>query len=976
MPQPEENEIFVATQLNPGALEADLRYALDAEVRFDAGSRALYATDASNYRQIPIGVVLPRTTEAVIKTLEICHRHGAPVVSRGGGTGLCGQTCNVAVVIDHSKYLNRILELDPEKGFAWVEPGVILDQLREQAENYHLTFGPDPATHTHNTLGGMIGNNSCGVHSVMAGRTVDNILELDVITYDGVRITVGETTDLELEEIIAQGGRRGEIYAGLKSIRDRQAKRIRERYPKIPRRVSGYNLDELLPENGFNVAHALVGTEGTCVTILAAKVRLVHSPPARSILLLGYPDVYSAGDHVPEILKFEPVGLEGLDDLLVKFMQKKKLHPEDIELLPPGKGWLLVEFGGETEEESDQKAKDAMEALKKLKDPPSMKLFIDEKEEKRIWEVRESGLGATANVPGFPLSWPGWEDAAVAPDKIGGYLREFRKLLDRHGLNASLYGHFGDGCIHCRISFDLFSAEGVANFTSFLDHASDLVVSYGGSFSAEHGDGQSKALYLRKMYGDELIEAFRQFKGLWDPQWKMNPGKVVDPYHPDQNLRLGVTYDPWQPETRFRFPTDETSFARATLRCVGVGECRRTHNAFMCPSFQATREEQHTTRGRAHLLFEMFRRDFIKDGWRSVEVRDALELCLSCKGCKGECPVNVDMAAYKAEFLHHHYHNRLRPRPAYSMGLFGIWGRLGAGMPRLANLVSHATLLSGVVKWIGGIASQRSMPTFAPESFTSAYRRQEKQPEQKGKEVVLYPDIFNDCFYPEILHAACEVLERFGYQVIVPDQNPPAVRPPMDYGMLDYAMKRMEEVIDQLSPYVRRGIPVVILEPSTAAVFRDELPELLPEHQDGKRLTAHTFLMSEFVLREGLTPPNLPGKVLLQAHCHEKSVLSLHAKAAHELLAKMGLSVEEPEKGCCGMAGSFGFESGKYEVSMKIAEANLLPAVREAGAETYIVADGFSCRTQIQQGAGKRALHTAELLHLAFTRTLLPPPAK
>jgi Fe-S oxidoreductase len=516
----------------------------------------------------------------------------------------------------------------------------------------------------------------------------------------------------------------------------------------------------------------------------------------------------------------------------------------------------------------------------------------------------------------------------------------------------------------------------VANFNSFLDHASDLVVRYGGSFSAEHGDGQSKALYLRKMYGDELIEAFRQFKALWDPQWKMNPGKVVDPYHPDQNLRLGVNYDPWQPETRFRFPSDETSFARATLRCVGVGECRRTHDAFMCPSFQATREEQHTTRGRAHLLFEMFRRDFIKDGWDSREVLDALELCLSCKGCKGECPVNVDMASYKAEFLHHYYRRRLRPRPAYSMGLFGIWGRLGAGMPRLANLVSHAPLLSGVVKWIGGIDSARSMPTFAPESFTSAYRRSDKEPEQKGKDVVLYPDIFNDCFYPEILHAACEVLERFGYRVIIPDENPPAVRPPMDYGMLDYALKRLHEAIDLLSPYVRRGIPVVILEPSTAAVFRDELPELLPEHQDGKRLTAHTFLMSEFVLHEELQPPSLPGKVLLQAHCHEKSVLSLHARTAHELLAKMGLSVEEPEKGCCGMAGSFGFESGKYEVSMKIAGTNLLPAVREAGTETYIVADGFSCRTQILQGTGKRALHTAELLHLAFNRPLLPPPSK
>lgn len=635
MTRPEDNETFVASKLNPGALEADLRYSVDGEIRFDAGSRALYATDASNYRQIPIGVVLPRTTEAVLKTLEICRGHGAPVVSRGGGTGLCGQTCNVAVVIDHSKYLNRILDLDPEQRFAWVEPGVILDELREQAERYHLTFGPDPATHTHNTLGGMIGNNSCGVHSVLTGRTVDNVLELDVVTYDGVRMTVGPTTEGELEEIISGGGRRGEIYDGLRDIRDGFAELIRKRYPKIPRRVSGYNLDGLLPENRFNVAQALVGTEGTCVTVLAAKLRLVHSPPHRSLLVLGYPDVFSAGDHVSEIMKFSPAGLEGLDEMLVSFMKKKELHIEDIPLLPKGKGWLLVEFGGETPEEATGNARRTMQALSKAKEPPEMGLFLDPEEAQTIWEIRESGLGATSNVPGMPLAWPGWEDAAIPPERIGEYLREFRTLLEEHGLTAALYGHFGDGCIHCRISFDLFSPEGIANFSAFLEKASDLVVSYGGSFSAEHGDGQSKAIFLRKMYGDELLNAFRRFKALWDPHGKMNPGKVIDPYFPNQNLRLGVDYNPWQPETSFRFPSDRGSFARATLRCVGVGKCRRTHDAFMCPSFVGTREEKHTTRGRAHLLFEMFRGDFIKGRWRSHEVREALEFCLSCKGVQG-----------------------------------------------------------------------------------------------------------------------------------------------------------------------------------------------------------------------------------------------------------------------------------------------------------------------------------------------------
>ncbi|QWV94702.1 FAD-binding protein [Geomonas oryzisoli] len=952
--------------VNAKALEADLRAEVDGEVRFDSTSRALYATDASNYRQVPIGVVLPKTTDAVVKTLEVCRRHGVPVVSRGGGTALCGQTCNVAVVIDHSKYLRGILEIDPQKRIARVQPGVVLDQLRDETEKFHLTYGPDPATHDHNTFGGMIGNNSCGIHSVMAGRTADNVLELDVVTYDGVRMTVGPTSEDELTRIIAAGGRRGEIYAGLREIRDRYARDIRRRYPKIPRRVSGFNLDDLLPENDFNVARALVGTEGTCITVLEATVRLVHSPPARTLLVLGYPDVYSAADDIGALMEFEPVGLEGLDELLIKFMKKKKLHPEDVELLPKGNGWLLAEFGGDTKEESDRKARQAMKKIGKRHDPPSMKLFTDKKEEKMVWEVRESGLGATANVPGVPLGWPGWEDAAVPPDKVGSYLRDFHALLKEHGLIASLYGHFGDGCIHCRISFDLFTHQGVQNYLAFLDKATDLVVRYGGSFSAEHGDGQSKAMYLEKMYGPELLEAFRRFKELWDPEWKMNPGKVVEPFRPDQNLRLGPEYNPWQPETRFRFPNDDGSFPRAILRCVGVGKCRRTHDAFMCPSFLATLEEKHTTRGRAHLLFEMFRGDFVADGWHSKEVLESLEFCLSCKGCKTDCPVNVDMATYKAEFLHHHYRHRLRPLPAYSMGLFGIWGSLGARVPALANLAGQTPVLRDITKALGGIARQRSMPRFADETFTSWYKSGKHGGHSEGRRVVLYPDIFNDCFFPETLKAAFEVLTRYGYQVIVPKKRPPAVRPPIDYGMLDYARKKILKAVQLLSPYVRQGIPVLILEPSSAAVFRDELSELYPQHEDGKRVTSLTVTLSEFMKRESLTPPKLSGSIVYQAHCHQKALLN--PEAAHELFRQMGLTVVEPQQGCCGMAGSFGFEKGKYDISMRIGEMGLLPVVRQAGCGDYIVADGFSCRTQILQATKRKPLHLAELLLLALNR--------
>ncbi|MGZ5009309.1 MAG: FAD-binding oxidoreductase, partial [Methylobacter sp.] len=451
------------------ALADELSRNIHGEVRFDNGSRALYATDASNYRQVPIGVVIPKSVDDVIATVAACSRHGAPIVSRGGGTSLAGQCCNVAVVIDMSKYLTRILELNPDNKTARVEPGCVLDDLRDAAEKHHLTFAPDPSTHSHNTLGGMIGNNSCGVHSVMGGKTVDNVIELDVLLYDGTRLKVGQTDIKEFERIVAEGGRRGEIYARLKALCDQQADRIRSRYPKIPRRVSGYNLDELLPENGFNVARALVGTEGTCVVILEATLRLVDSPPARSLLVLGYSDVFGAGDHVPEVLKHKPIGLEGIDDCLVADMKAINLHPEDIQLLPEGGGWLLAEFGGNNKNESDALATACMDALQQSGNPPTMKLFDKPEEEKMIWKVRESGLGATAHVPNKKITWEGWEDAAVPPDKVGDYLRDFRKLLEKFGYECDLYGHFGQGCIHTRIDFDLETDAGIQTFHAFLN---------------------------------------------------------------------------------------------------------------------------------------------------------------------------------------------------------------------------------------------------------------------------------------------------------------------------------------------------------------------------------------------------------------------------------------------------------------------------------------------------------------------------
>jgi FAD/FMN-containing dehydrogenase/Fe-S oxidoreductase len=946
------------------ALESDLRVRVAGEVRFDTSSRALYATDGSSYRQVPIGVVIPRNYEDVIATIATCREHGAPVLSRGGGTSLAGQCCNTAVVLDFSKYLAEILEIDPARKLARVQPGVILDHLRNAAEQHHLTFAPDPATHDRCTLGGMIGNNSCGVHSVMAGKTDDNIEALDVQTYDGVRMKVGATAPDELEKIIGSGGRRGEIYASLKAIADTYGDLVRSRYPHIPRRVSGYNLNYLLPENGFHVARALVGSEGTCVTVLEATCRLVESPPERVLVVLGYPDIFQAADHVPDVMAHKPIGLEGVDDLLAEYTRRRGINAEGLALLPPGGGWLLAEFGAQTHAEAESQARGLMDALSRSVTPPNMRLCTTA-EAKHVWIVRESSLGVISHVPGEPLSWEGWEDSAVAPEKLGNYLRDLKRLMGRFGYHGTLYGHFGHACVHTRLNFDYASEEGIARFRQFMNEAADLVVSYGGSLSGEHGDGQARAELLPKMFGPELIRAFNEFKAAWDPDWKMNPGKVVEPYRIDENLRLGPDYDPWRPPTHFKFPDDHGSLAHATLRCVGVGKCRHYEDGVMCPSFRVTREEEHSTRGRAHLLWEMANGEVIQDGWQSEEVKNSLDLCLSCKGCKSECPVSVDLATYKAEFLSHYHEGRLRPLNHYAFGNIDFWARLASNAPGLVNIATQLPFLRDIAKVVTGIPKQRSIPAFAPQTFKSWFRRHQPL-HRDGPIVVLWPDTFNNYFLPNTAKAAVDVLENAGFRVELPQGNLCCGRPLYDFGMLDRAEDLLLQILDALAPEIEAGVPIVGLEPSCVAVFRDELCNLFPRDERAHRLSRQTFLLSEFLENyKNLIPlPRFERRAIVHGHCHHKSILKMYAEEA--VLSRIGLDCHAPSPGCCGMAGSFGFEDDKYDVSMAIGELELLPAIRKAPPDWLVIANGFSCREQIAQGTDRQALHLAEILQMAL----------
>jgi FAD/FMN-containing dehydrogenase/Fe-S oxidoreductase len=944
------------------ALQHELRTALGDAVRFDTAHRAAYASEASNYRQVPIGVVVPRSLDEVVTAVAICRRHDAPVLMRGAGTSMNGQCVNVAVVLDVSQHCHRIVELDAGQRYAIVEPGIVCDSLRDAAEAHGLTFAPDPATHSRCTLGGMIGNNSCGAHSVMAGKTLENVEALEVLTYDGDRFWVGPTPDAELDAIVAAGGGRGALYAGLRTLRDEYGERIRARFPDIKRRVSGYNLDQLLPENGFNLARALVGSEGTCAIVLQARVSLVKSPPQRVLLVLGFPDIYTAGDAAPEFLALGPIAIEGLDRQIVRGLQARGLRAAEIALLPEGDAWVVLEFGADTVAAATAQAEHAAAyfSQRSAGPHPSTRLVVDKAEQGRIWLVRETGASATALsiTPGQPDPVVGWEDAAVDPAQLGHYLRAFQALVDRCGYQTSLYGHFGDGCVHARITFDTRTAQGLLTWRDFTRQAAELVVRFGGSLSGEHGDGQAKGEFLPIMYGPELMAALESFKALWDPRGRLNPRKLVHAYRMDENLRTGPEYKLVNLQTRLAFRSAEgDGFQRQVERCIGMGRCRSLQGNTMCPSYRASREERYSTRGRAHLLWEMLQGETIADGWHSTEVKEALDTCLSCKGCRSDCPTQTDMAAYKAEFLSHYHEQHPRERQALSMGRIGDWAPLAGRAPWLANLFTQTPGLSQLSKWIAGVAPGRAMPRFAARP----YSRQPAPAARPGAQrVLLWVDTFCEHFHPEVATAAREVLAHAGYDAVAP-QGLCCGRPLYDFGQLDLARQRLASILDALGPQLEQGVALVGLEPGCLSVFKDELLKLFPDDARAQRLAKQSFLLGDFLVAQGYVPPKIDADVLVHAHCHQKALFG-NAGSDMALLRQAGARATLLDSGCCGMAGSFGFNPKHAALSLQIGEQVLLPAVRAAAPATVVLTNGFSCREQIAQGTGREAVHLAELL--------------
>ncbi|MGC8635365.1 MAG: FAD-binding and (Fe-S)-binding domain-containing protein [Candidatus Limnocylindrales bacterium] len=973
----------------PSALEADLRRALRGEVRFDAASRAVYATDSSNYRQIPIGIVFPRDHEDVVAALRVCAEHDAPVLARGTGTSLAGQACNAAVILDTSRYLTRILEIDPEARTARVEPGVVLDDLRRAAEAYGLTFGPDPATHAWCTLGGMIGNNSCGSHALFAGKTVDNVERLQVVLYGGETLEFGAYDEAAYAAALAADGRLGEVLGGLRAISDRYGALVRERYPDIPRRVSGYNLDQLLPEHGFHVARSLVGSESTCAVITEATLRLTISPRHRRMVVLGYPDIFAAADAVPSLLRHPLLALEGFDVTLTDQMRARPLNVEHLPLLPEGRGWLIAELGSNDPAEADARTE---AFLTDLPAEVTWRRYDDVSRQARVWLVRESGLGATAITTEGRRNHEGWEDAAVAPEKLGAYLRAITALWAEFGYHGAWYGHFGQGCVHTRNNFDFSSPAGVAAFRAYIERAADLVVSLGGSISGEHGDGQARGELLGRMYGPELLEAFRAFRAVFDPRGRMNPGKLIDARPLDADLRFGPTYRrSTLGPSHFRFGAAGTSLQAAAERCVGVGACRRDDAGSMCPSYRATRDERHSTRGRAKLLVELFQGEITPASWHNEDVRAALDLCLSCKGCATDCPTGVDMATYKAEFLSHYYAGRLRPRSMYAFALLPWALRLAAPVTPLANALLGAPGLGRLVRRAAGVTTERPAPRLARVPFRRSALAATHR-DRADASVVVWPDTFTDAFTPTAAEDLIAVLEAAGERVAVPSRWACCGRTLYDAGMLALARRTLAQLLDVLDPWIAAGVPVVVPEPSCLSAFRDELPALLWRDPRSARLASlarspaeqllaspgFAALLDRRVRSPGQTPPRLApgevgehadrdvpsvesrGRVVVHPHCQGRAA-GLPA-SDRALLERLGFTPEILDAGCCGLAGSFGYSHEHEALSRRIGEEQWLPRVRAAVEPgDPLVIDGFSCTMQLSHLS---ELHSTPLISL------------
>ncbi|MGO3060833.1 FAD-binding and (Fe-S)-binding domain-containing protein [Corynebacterium casei] len=926
-------------------------------MREDMTTRAAYSSDASIFRRIPKAVLEPKSVEDIRDGIAIAQERGWSIISRGGGTSVAGNAIGTGLIIDTSRYFNRILDIDVDNRTATVEPGVVCDALRDAVAEHGLTYGPDPSTHSRCTIGGMVANNACGSHSVAYGTAAENLVSVTIMLANGEEVTFDshgvsdENIDKQLHQLV-----------------DAHANLIDTELGRFPRQVSGYGLHYLLDKHGFDAAKAIAGTEGTVGVITKMTVKLVEVPKVKALAVLAFETVYDAASaaarlRLPGVATIEGMGGDLLDALRSKRGQEKAGGnlPGNRKGIPAG-GWIYCEVGGDTLDEAEALAETVAVSVRTV----DSVVVSEPKEMRELWRIREASAGVVTRLPDGGEAWPNWEDSAVPPENLADYLRDLYALMDKYSLRGIPFGHFGEGCVHVRISFDFGSEEGIEIFNKFMNEAAELVSSYDGSLSGEHGDGRARSALLDRMYSEEMRALFKQFKNILDPDGLFNPGVLVDPDEVTEGLRMAPGQRTFELTPVHKFSHDRGSMVNAVNRCVGVSACRSEENS-MCPSFQITGDEVHSTRGRARLLSEMFRGESVADGYKSEEVLEALDLCLSCKACASECPVNVDMATYKSEFLHKHYKGKIRPMAHYMMGWLPLLGHIAHKvplLPRIIDMSMRTPVLRTVIAKVGGLDTSRPLIRFAPSSLRKWHKKRSNN--QATKTVVLWPDSFNASLDTSPATAAVEVLETLGYRVEIPQEFVCCGLTWHSTGQLDMTQRVLKQTAKVMKPYTDRGLTVIGIEPSCTVMLKGEATELSDDpaiHQLAKSTVSFAEfvapLIKEKVDSGEIQPANI--SALTQVHCHEKSLGDPQHSA--KLLDALGVSQSDIETGCCGLAGNWGFEKGHAEMSMALGERELFPKVRDAGAQgNAVIADGFSCRTHIDQGTGFAPQHVAEIV--------------
>ncbi|MCI0878613.1 MAG: FAD-binding protein [Chloroflexi bacterium] len=964
-----------------------LRARVSGEVRFDPFSRVLYSTDASIYQMEPVGVVIPRSVDDVLAVMEVAKKNNVPVLPRAGGTSLAGQTVNHAIVIDFSKYLNQVIEVNPEEMWVRVQPGIVLDQLNRELAVHGLQYAPDPTTSNRACVGGGIGNNSCGAHSVIYGKTLDHVKEVEVILSDGTQAHFGLLEAHQLEAKLSGTGLESDIYREVRRIAQDNLPEITARYPQIMRRVSGYNLDQFLSDDPFNMARMVVGSEGTLCLVTEAKLNLVPRPTMTALSVLHFADIVQASEATREVLKHQPSSIEVMDKILLDRCRESLGHAGDLAFIEGDPGALLaVEFYGESEAELTSKTDALKDDMAHKKLGYACVNLLDQGAQGSVWNVRKSGLGLLMSVHGDSKPLPFVEDTAVDPENLGPFVARFDEIVRSHNTEAAYYGHASVGCLHIRPLVNLKEAQGVETMVSIAEEISDLVREFGGSLSGEHGDGIVRGVWTEKMFGPEIYQLFREVKSTFDPQGIMNPGKIIDCPPMTENLRYGPGYHASSFPTKLDFSLD-TNYAGAVEMCNGMGACRKLDGG-MCPSYIATREEEHSTRGRANLLRAAMSGQLPEGAITSRRLYEALDLCLECKACKAECDSGVDMAKLKYEFLDHYFAANGMPLRNKVFGHINKINRMGSRFAPFSNWAAQSPIGKLVSTLVLGIHPRRSLPPFARETLPKWFEQRRKIPRSSRVEkggsggispastgdtagvttkgsVVLFNDTFMNYNYPQVGRAAVELLEAAGFSVTLANAKC-CGRPMISKGMLDEATAHARYNVDLLHAYADQGIPIIGCEPSCLLTFRDEYLELV-NNERARKVAQHSYLIDEFLMmlqdkgELNLEFRNVPKKILFHGHCHQKALVGT-ASSLGALRLPPGNQVELVNAGCCGMAGSFGFEREHYQVSMTIGEHALFPAVNAKDPDWEIAVMGVSCRQQIEDGTGRRARHLVEVL--------------